>query len=124
MTYSYLLDSYTRLNAAAGRVFFTRLPAAIGLVAVLALCAGVLGGAGPVYAQDKASPPAVATVNINTADAAAMASALKGVGNARAQDIVRYREAFGPFTSVDELTEVKGIGKSTLDENRARITLE
>ena len=69
-------------------------------------------------------PPAVATVNINKADAATLASSLKGVGNARAQEIVRYRDAYGPFKSVDELTEVKGIGKSTLDDNRARITLE
>ncbi|MEM8662278.1 MAG: helix-hairpin-helix domain-containing protein, partial [Pseudomonadota bacterium] len=49
---------------------------------------------------------------------------LKGVGDTRAQEIVRYREQYGPFASVDELTDVKGIGKSTLDDNRARITLE
>ncbi len=126
MTYSYLLDSFTRLALAAGRIFFTRgLLAAVALSMVLALLAGVLpGGASPVYAQDKAPPPVVAMVNINKADAATLASALRGIGNARAQEVVRYREAYGPFTSVDELTEVKGIGKSTLDDNRARITLE
>jgi competence protein ComEA len=125
MTYSYLLDSYTRFAARAGRIFSTRrLPAAVALAVVLALAAGILPGSSLVYAQDKAPPPVAATVNINKADAAALASSLKGVGNARAQEIVRYREAYGPFKSVDELTEVKGIGKSTLDDNRARITLE
>ncbi|MEM8561725.1 MAG: ComEA family DNA-binding protein [Pseudomonadota bacterium] len=75
------------------------------------------------FAQD-GEAPTPNSVNINTADADAIASTLKGVGNARAQEIVRYREQYGPFVSVDELTDVKGIGKSTLEDNRARITLE
>ena len=63
-------------------------------------------------------------VNINTADATVLAAGLKGVGRARAAEIVRYRETFGPFASPDELMEVKGIGRSTLELNRERITLE
>lgn len=125
MTYSYLLDRYSRLAAAAGRSFPTaRLPSAVVLAMALTLMAGILPGAGAAYAQGNAPPPTVATVNINKADAATLASALKGVGTSRAQEIVRYREAYGPFTSVDELADVKGIGKSTLDDNRTRITLE
>jgi competence protein ComEA len=46
------------------------------------------------------------------------------VGPSKAEEIVRYREAFGPFETVDELAEVKGIGKSTLEKNRDLITLE
>jgi competence protein ComEA len=79
----------------------------------------------PLQAQE--SPPGgptVATVNINTADAPALAAGLTGVGPSRAEDIVRYREAFGPFTTVEQLAEVKGVGQSTLEKNRARITLE
>ena len=64
------------------------------------------------------------TVNINTADASALAAGLNGIGTSRAEDIVRYREEFGPFTTVEQLTEVKGVGASTLEKNRARITLE
>lgn len=79
-------------------------------------------------AQAKAAPAAPATsaakVNINTADAQALASGLKGVGEARATEIVRYRETYGPFASAEELVEVKGIGKSTLDMNRDVIILE
>ena len=126
MTYSTILDSFSRLRVLAGRMFSNRgLPAVAALTVVLALVTGAVPGTvGTALAQDKTPPPSVAAVNINKADAVSIASALKGVGNARAQEIVRYREAYGPFSSVDELADVKGIGKSTLDDNRARITLE
>lgn len=79
----------------------------------------------PLQAQESsAGPPTVATININTADAADLAAGLTGVGPSRAEDIVRYREAYGPFTTVEQITEVKGVGQSTLEKNRARITLE
>ena len=42
----------------------------------------------------------------------------------RAEDIIRYREAYGPFTTVEQLAEVKGIGPATIDKNRAVITLD
>ncbi len=41
----------------------------------------------------------------------------------KAQAIVAYREANGPFSSVDELLEVKGIGKSLLDKNRDKLDI-
>ncbi|MFK7829274.1 MAG: ComEA family DNA-binding protein [Congregibacter sp.] len=63
-------------------------------------------------------------VNINTASAAELASALVGVGTSRADAIVRYREQFGPFESVDELSEVSGIGASTVEQNRVSIRIE
>jgi len=99
------------------------------LLAVPALALALTLGLGAplavnVQAQETAAAAAPATVNINKADAGTMAAALKGVGNSRATEIVRHREAYGPFTSVDELAEVKGIGQSTLDDNRALITLE
>ena len=126
MSNTHLLDSYTRFALAAGRFFSARrLPAAVAFAMVLSLLVGVWpGSVSPANAQDPAPSPTVAAVNINTADAATMASALKGVGDARAQEIMRYREAYRPFISVDELADVKGIGKSTLENNRARIALE
>jgi len=60
-------------------------------------------------------------VNINTADAAAIAEALNGVGPARAEAIVAHRKANGAFKSADQLAEVKGIGLSTVEKNRDRI---
>lgn len=62
-------------------------------------------------------------VNINTADAVTIAKSLDGVGPSKAKAIVAYRKAHGRFKSVDELTKVKGIGKSTLAHNRKDIRL-
>ena len=44
----------------------------------------------------------VAVVNLNTADAATLQSELVGIGAAKAQAIVAYREEHGNFASVDE----------------------
>lgn len=57
-------------------------------------------------------------VNINSADAQSLANNLSGVGLKRAQAIIDYREANGPFKSVDDLVEVKGIGDKLLELNR------
>jgi competence protein ComEA len=63
-------------------------------------------------------------VNINTADAETLATAISGAGMERAQAIVSYRDQHGPFTSVDELLNVRGIGPKTLEKNRANLTAE
>jgi len=65
-----------------------------------------------------------APVNINTADANALAQALDGVGLAKAQAIVAWREANGDFDSADQLTSVKGIGQSLVDRNRESIQVD
>lgn len=61
-------------------------------------------------------------LNLNTADAAALAAGLDGVGPAKAQAIVEYRDKHGPFKTVDDLLLVRGIGESTLQKNRDRVT--
>ena len=65
----------------------------------------------------------VVTININTADEATLQRELSGVGAVKAKAIVAYREANGDFTSVDELLEVKGIGKVILERNRDKIVI-
>lgn len=65
-----------------------------------------------------------ASVNINTADAATLAAALNGVGESRAEAIVRYRETHGDFIDIYELANVKGIGERTVERNAERIVLE
>ena len=67
---------------------------------------------------------AFGAININTADAEAIANALTGVGQKKAELIVKYREQHGPFKSVDELSRVKGIGNALLEKNRDRVTVE
>jgi len=62
-------------------------------------------------------------VNINSANADLLADALVGVGLSKAKAIVKYRKANGKFRKVDDLVLVKGIGKSILEKNKARLTL-
>ncbi|MEQ8801124.1 MAG: helix-hairpin-helix domain-containing protein, partial [Haliea sp.] len=91
-------------------------PVAPLLAALLGL--GLMPGL--TQAETVTEPPATAAavqvqlVNINTADAAALAAGLQGVGMSRAEDIIRYRETYGPFGTVEELADVKGIGQATL----------
>ena len=63
-------------------------------------------------------------VNINTDDAATIADGLDGIGLKRAEAIVKYREANGPFQHVSELAEVKGIGTRTVAANVDRIEVD
>lgn len=76
-------------------------------------------------------PPTVASaekaagsVNLNSADAATLQSSLAGIGKAKAEAIVAYREANGAFASVDELLEVKGIGQALIERNREKLTVK
>jgi competence protein ComEA len=66
--------------------------------------------------------PALAAVNINTATKDELV-ALSGIGPAKAQAILDYRKANGPFKSVDDLKNVKGIGAKRLEKLRADITV-
>jgi competence protein ComEA len=60
-------------------------------------------------------------VNINTADAESMARELNGIGMAKAEAIVAYRNEHGPFNTPEELVKVKGIGDRVLEQNRGEI---
>lgn len=62
-------------------------------------------------------------VNINTADASALAKALNGIGPAKAKAIVSYREKNGPFKTADQLAMVEGISQKLIDKNRGDIRL-
>jgi competence protein ComEA len=63
-------------------------------------------------------------VNINTADAATLAKELDGIGPAKAQAIVEYRQKNGAFKSAEDLLKVEGIGAKVLDQNRDNIRVE
>ena len=68
------------------------------------------------------SPWASAAVNINAADAAALDS-LSGIGPAKAQAILAYRQAHGPFVQVEDLRLVPGIGPKLLERLRGQVTV-
>jgi competence protein ComEA len=59
-------------------------------------------------------------LNINSADLSELQT-LSGVGPSKAQSIISYREEFGPFKSIDQLLEVRGIGEKTIEEWKDKI---
>lgn len=61
-------------------------------------------------------------LNVNTADALAL-EALPGIGPVLSQTIVQHRTEHGPFTSVDQLEDVSGIGPATLEKLRPLVTV-
>ena len=71
---------------------------------------------------EEIAPPGTELVDINAADEALLQT-LPGIGPALAERIVAYREAKGGFHYLYELTNVKGIGSSTYEGLRDRITL-
>ncbi len=62
-------------------------------------------------------------ININTASEAELTQ-LDGIGAKKAQQIILYRQMIAPFATADDLANVKGIGKATVDKNRHRITTQ
>jgi competence protein ComEA len=63
-------------------------------------------------------------VNINTADAQTIASEIKGIGMTKAEAIVVYRTEHGPFASIDDLTNVKGIGVRLIEMNKEKLSVK
>lgn len=77
--------------------------------------AAALLATGSVLAEDR--------LDLNEAGTEQLAAVLNGVGEVKAEAIVEYREENGGFDSVDELTEVNGIGDATVSDNRDLLTV-
>ncbi len=65
---------------------------------------------------------ALAAVNINTATKEEL-DALPEIGPVKAQAIIDYRKEHGPFKSIDQIKDVKGIGPATFDKIKGDISL-
>ena len=76
---------------------------------------------GMVEAAEEQMPEAAGPIDINMADAAALQT-LPGIGETKAAAIIAHREANGPFATVDDLQNVKGIGEKTLEKLKEQIT--
>ncbi|WEA21884.1 ComEA family DNA-binding protein [Pseudomonas juntendi] len=76
----------------------------------------------PIVSQQQVQQPQ--RLDLNKADALTLQNELNGIGKAKAEAIVAYREANGPFASVDELLEIKGIGNALLERNRDKVMVE
>jgi competence protein ComEA len=99
--------------------FETRMARASVLALVAAL--GVLLAAPPILAAGEEGLSGV--VNINTATAEEL-QLLPGIGEARAKAVIELRKRNGGFKSVDELTQVKGIGETALKRLRPYVRTE
>jgi competence protein ComEA len=75
----------------------------------------LLALASAAFAADK--------VDVNTADAATIDRVLLNIGPSKAEAIVAHRTANGPYRSLEQLAQVKGIGLKTVERNRDRIEL-
>ena len=74
----------------------------------------------PAEGAASAGATAPGKVNINTSDAAQLQS-ISGIGAAKAQKIISYREANGRFKSIEDIVGVSGIGEKTLASIRDQI---
>lgn len=79
--------------------------------------------AAPTPQQGKNSVEGGEQVSINSATAQELAAALNGVGLKKAESIVSYREQYGPFSQLEQLKEVPGIGNMLVERNLSRIKL-
>ena len=72
--------------------------------------------------QEEVAPP-FEPVDLNTATAEEL-DTLPGIGESLARRIIAYREANGPFGSIEEIMEVSGIGEAKFAELEDRVTVD
>lgn len=65
----------------------------------------------------------VARININTAGPRLLES-LPRIGPAMAQRIIEYREAHGPFATIEDIQNVSGIGEATFNAIKDHISID
>jgi competence protein ComEA len=93
------------------------------LLLLLGMAAGGGGDRAFAASRDAAAPVAGTPLNLNESTPEQL-DELPGIGPALAERIVAYRDANGPFTRIEQLNEVKGIGERTLAKLRPYLTLE
>jgi competence protein ComEA len=62
-------------------------------------------------------------VDINSADVQTLTTELKGVGPAKAQAIVKYRNEHGSFNKTEDLVLVRGIGNKIFEQNKENLSI-
>lgn len=84
--------------------------------------AGELLDLAPLVGPAADSVGIIGLTNLNSADADALI-ALPGIGPAIARRIIAYRKQHGPFTNVEQLIDIQGIGTRNIDEFRHLVTI-
>ena len=91
--------------------------------AIARITADPLSGELPRAAGQGAEPGTLdELIDLNTATERQL-ERLPGIGPARAQAVIAYREQHGPFTAVAEITAVSGIGPGVFDNLRSLVTV-
>jgi len=92
---------------------------------VLFVAVGLVGFAPATVlaANSPAVKQVVETVHLNQATAEQL-QVLPGVGPALSERIVDYRTEHGPFSSVEQLTAVKGVGEAKLAKIKSQLTVD
>ncbi|WP_300260480.1 ComEA family DNA-binding protein [Clostridium sp.] len=73
--------------------------------------------------EAKSEKSGSSVININTASKETLMT-LNGIGESKAQAIIDYREESGGFKSVDDITNVSGIGEKTLEKIKDKISIK
>ena len=68
------------------------------------------------------APIHFSVVSINTATKEELMT-LSGIGEAKAKEIITYREANGPFTAIEDIMKVNGIGEKAFAQIKEDVTL-
>jgi competence protein ComEA len=96
------------------------------LIMLFLLAVVGMAGVAPVSvvaADNPAASTVIETIHLNQATAEELQT-LPGVGPALSERIVQFRTEHGPFTSVDQLTEVNGVGQAKLAKLRNQLTVD
>ena len=80
------------------------------------------GEDGVVQYEPKPTPEAGLLIDINTASAEQL-QLLPGIGPSRARSIIEDRQAMGPFSTIDDLQRIRGIGPATVEGVRPYVHL-
>jgi competence ComEA-like helix-hairpin-helix protein len=108
------------------RIWLFRKSEQSAVAATIFLCLATIGGwwfvqnarsGGPLDGEEATQREFSFQIDINTAEANELAT-LPGIGGVLAERIVEYRERRGRIASVEELLEIKGIGKKVLEKFR------
>ena len=113
-----MFQKYSTLSARALRGTFGPVGGRAGVLAATLLALVALGL--PALSRAE-TPPAGTTINVNTATAGELTT-LPGIGIAKADAIVKYREEHGPYQGPEDLLQVRGIGEALLSKIRPHIT--
>ncbi|MGR6982095.1 ComEA family DNA-binding protein [Testudinibacter sp. P27/CKL/0425] len=109
-----------------------RLTSKLSQLTLLALFSAAISGAAFAGAKPDSSSAVEPTnisvsseqkINLNSASAQELEKGLLGIGAKKAEAIVEYRTKNGNFISIEQLSDVSGIGKATLEKNRHLLTL-